>query len=245
MNDVAYARRMLQRAVFLAMMTIYMVASGQTFAGATIDTLGINPPAIFAASDDCVDVCDEEASCDEECIYYPGGPGQWTTCGEYDGGASNGWCDGDTCPEICWEEAHCDWPCYEGGEPTECGLYDGGASNGWCELTCGDGICSWSSPHEEDDVNCPEDCGFCGDDFCAWFFEKPWTCSDDCGGASPGNECDPEEQDCGGGDVCSSGGYCIDQPQCSNCCTDTSQCSGGARCEGFHPDLAGYGWCLQ
>jgi hypothetical protein len=50
-----------------------------------------NPGPISAASPTCYDVCGETTSCTEVCNP---GDGSSTTCGEFNGGSSAGWCVG-------------------------------------------------------------------------------------------------------------------------------------------------------
>ena len=56
---------------------------------------------------------------------------------------------------------------------------------------CGDGFCS---PETEDAWNCPEDCGYCGDGYCAEGLEDPWSCPQDCGYCGDGI-CSSETED--------------------------------------------------
>jgi hypothetical protein len=49
-------------------------------------------------SDLCSEVCGENVDCDTHCIPAPEDPN--TTCGEYDGGESNGWCT-ESGPPTC------------------------------------------------------------------------------------------------------------------------------------------------
>jgi hypothetical protein len=121
----------------------------------------------------CYEACDSEADCDLECENDGGGP---TTCGEYDGGASNGWCDGDTCEDVCGPYSDPSWACYANGQPTDCYGYGD-------YVTCGDGFCSTITELEscgtcEDDCDvCPEI--ECGNSSCE-FGESYRTCPQDC-----------------------------------------------------------------
>jgi hypothetical protein len=143
-------------------------------------------------TDWCANVCDDEVSCTEPCLFAPPElPAIEITCGEYDGGPSNDWCDGDGCADECswWSEPSdvCWWQDQE----TDCETY---GEFGECD----DGICvGWQG---ETCTTCEEDCGVCpvppvcGDDECD--YGETWrSCPQDCDEPTG-----PE--DCGDG-VCS------------------------------------------
>jgi hypothetical protein len=99
---------------------------------------------VLASTDHCHDtaVCDETADCETPCFAYDH-PIGWITCGEYDGGSSNGHCSGycgdSYCDQNLEEDAE---TCYD-----DCGY-------------CGDSICT-SEPEEFAYFFCCEDCGTC------------------------------------------------------------------------------------
>lgn len=131
-----------------------------------------------------------------------------TTCGEYDGGASNGWCDPDSCVTTCSDFANCGWQCSYGGDAMDCYEY------GQC-VTCGDDTCVVGI---ETRANCAADCGYCGDGICQYLDEvmtsQPNWCEQDCGlfdplsGEDP--DCDPIDGNpaCEGAMVCTPRGVC-------------------------------------
>ena len=195
----------------------------------------------------CESVCGSSALCETECWYAPDPESEMipTTCGEYDGGASNGWCDGDTCVALCDSNAFCQWGCYYEGQPSSCGEY------GLCTLICGDALCSPAIG--ENPGTCPDDCGECGDGQCSafWGENDPADgryCHADCApltGWTACAECDPTDQDCASNEVCNAAQCC--HPVSAICaqfgyCTSNSQCCGNEVC--IRPEESwGIGYC--
>jgi hypothetical protein len=105
----------------------------------------------------CDEACGSSAKCDVHCLA--GGEVQMEyICGEWDGGAENGHCDGDTCWTECGPTVGCNNPCESAlGVLSACDVYDGGEGNGWC-TSCGDRVCD---PGSEGCSTCPQDCGQC------------------------------------------------------------------------------------
>jgi hypothetical protein len=182
-----------------------------------------------ATLEECDQICGPSADCSEACLHIPPDPypGFETTCGEYDDGASNGWCydpqacgdglcdnindneDADNCSEDC-------------GDPLSTGPTC--EANG-CEL----GESCWS---------CPQDCGDCGDDGnpdpddgeCT---ENESHSSDEC--LIPYDRCD-NDQDCASyhGQY---GFVCVDKrctardvPSFVSPCDGPEDCASGWRC---------------
>lgn len=133
------------------------------------------PTTVAARTDWCYNVCGSEQGCAEECENDGGGT---TTCGEYQGGGGNGWCDGDTCDENCGPFSPGSLSCYYQGNLTSCMSYGDYA-------TCGDGVCSMVGGGETRS-NCSTDCGEvpdieCGDEYCDEEQGESWrNCADDC-----------------------------------------------------------------
>jgi hypothetical protein len=141
---------------------------------------------------------------------------------------------------------------------------------------CGDEICqedpcsSFTEPTpgngcQEDAVSCPEDCGYCGDDYCSVEIgETVQTCIEDCGycgdgicfqpeETAPGNHCSDdcgpppsvpcnqcsENADCGSGEVCNAQRCCaVQSPPIGN----PPAC--GGTCED-HGDCCGGDICIS
>ena len=186
-----------------------------------------------APMQDCASVCGSSELCETGCFDSQSPPME-TTCGEYDGGASNGWCDGDTCVSLCDSNAYCNWECYWGGNPSSCGEY------GECTLICGDGVCSLGIDENPD--SCDDDCGSCGDGQCsAYWGENDVTdsryCAVDCGPTVPYDPCevcDPTDQEgCSSNEVCNAAQCCKGiSTICasSGVCTNNSQCCSNEVC---------------
>jgi hypothetical protein len=138
---------------------------------------------LLAMTDDCDATCGPTAACDEACYKDL----LLTTCGQYDGGHENDWCDGDTCEDICSALVSSNWACWMDGDPVTCFDYGEYAE-------CGDGFCA-SVDGGETHANCEEDCGpappspTCGQDGCEP--GETWrSCPQDC---------DEPDDDCGDG----------------------------------------------
>ena len=179
----------------------------------------------MAMTDDCDSICGPTASCEESCWWYPEGqPGQETTCGEYDGGVVNGWCQSTCGDDICsgiWAGEDCN-SCSD--DCRDCP-----------PVTCGNDTCeaheSWRT--------CPEDCedpgegeppeGYCGDLICDSTEDE--SCDD----------CIIPDEFCGGFKyVCPTGWQCVGNecvyeqeigsfPTCEDTKTD-ADCNSGYRC---------------
>lgn len=176
-------------------------------------------------TDWCSNVCDEEVSCTQPClIAQPEWPAMEITCGEYDGGPTNDWCNGDGCVDECqWWSAGSD-VCWWENQETTCGGY-GLAGE------CGDDVCvGWQG---ETCTNCADDCGPCPEepecpnDLCE--FGETWrTCidcpeptgPDDCGddvcgenedGSSCPEDCTFSGDWCGGFQECPDGWECLNE----------------------------------
>jgi hypothetical protein len=163
--------------------------------------------ASAAVYDWCYNSCGPEAACTTECENDGGGG---TTCGEYDGGASNGWCDGDTCDNVCGPWSHGSWSCYHQGQPTDCYEYGDYAQ-------CGDDLCAfvWGV---EDCSSCAADCGqcpvfVCGNSECE-FGETFRTCPIDCNDPGTSGYC--------GDGICSS----EETTSCADCLDPDEYCDG-------------------
>ncbi|GMV23128.1 MAG: hypothetical protein AMXMBFR57_30770 [Acidimicrobiia bacterium] len=182
-------RRIAVSALFVA----FLVATNQ------------EPAAAFSSYDWCYNSCDSGAACSLECENDGGGT---TTCGDYDGGAGNGWCDGDTCGDICSPHTPAWYECYDDNVFTDCGTYGDAAA-------CDDGICAINEV--EDCDSCPEDCGACppfncDDNFCdAEAGETARNCPSDCDDL-PGQTCNDS--------VCEPG----EGPECEECVTPIEYC---------------------
>lgn len=164
-------------------------------------------------TDWCFNVCDAEANCTEPCLVVQGElPALEITCGEYDGGPSNDWCNGDGCEEQCsWWSSPSD-VCWWQNEPSTCEDYGDFGE-------CGDDVCvGWQG---ETCGNCEEDCGVCPEppecpnSLCE--IGETWrSCPQDC----------PEPtgpEDCGDG-VCSEN---EDGTSCPDDCTFSGEWCGG------------------
>jgi hypothetical protein len=179
---------------------------------------------VMVADDDCETSCGPTVACDQGCwveLFH-------TTCGEYDGGHTNDWCDGDTCDEICSPFTSGEFACWLDGDLVDCETYGDFAD-------CGDGICAFFDGGENCN-NCEEDCGTncddelpnCGDENCdpGETFRRCAECTDDsveCGDGKCGGDeevtcprdctysqdgCD-EENPCPGGYDCDEFGFCV------------------------------------
>jgi hypothetical protein len=134
-------------------------------------------------TDDCDQICGPTAECDLTCYNEL----LVTTCGEYDGGHENDWCDGDTCEDQCSPWVAGNWACWMGGELVTCQDFGDYAE-------CDDGYCAWVDGGETCS-NCETDCGpcppsrTCGQNGCE--AGETWrTCPQDC---------DEPIEDCGDG----------------------------------------------
>jgi hypothetical protein len=162
-------------------------------------------------TDWCSSVCDEEVSCTEPCLVAPPElPAYEITCGEYDGGPANDWCNGDGCADECsWWSIGTD-VCWWQDEETDC---EGYGEFGYCE----DGICI---PEQgENCTTCEEDCGcpidpVCGANGCE-VGETYRTCPLDCE--------EPPEDTCGN-DICEDD---EDGDSCPDDCTFSGDWCGG------------------
>jgi len=156
-------------------------------------------------SDWCYEVCDQNASCLEPCrVPQPELPALEITCGMYDGGPANDWCDGNGCADHCaqWWSGASD-VCYWQNEQTTCEGYG-------VFPFCGDLTCA--AVQGEDCSSCEEDCGcpldpapVCGSYGCE--VGESWrTCPQDCG-------LPPGDNDCGDG-------YCDEEEDGYSCSQD-------------------------
>jgi hypothetical protein len=165
--------------------------------------------ALLAATDDCDQICGPTAECDQTCyneLFV-------TTCGEYDGGWTNDWCDGNTCEDICGPYTGGNFVCWWDGELSTCEDFGDAAE-------CGDEICAWVDGGEtclncEDDCGCPPDpTPTCGQNGCE--VGESWrTCPQDCD--------EPETDDCGD-EVC---GPTEDAESCEEDCNISQDLCGG------------------
>lgn len=98
----------------------------------------------------CEQVCGVSAGCDTACVFFPGGEyeGVETTCGEFDGGADNGWCSYPECGLVCGHWTDGGTACNDGVENTDC--YEFGYY-----LHCGDDVCALGT---ESESSCAADC---------------------------------------------------------------------------------------
>ena len=228
----------LRVAALIAMLIVYVGHQRAVLEAAPTMTAPI-------ATEWCANICDEAVSCSEPCLVVVGQePAMEVTCGQFDGGPTNDWCDGDGCAAECsWWSLGSD-VCWWEDEESTCEDYGEFGE-------CGDDVCvAWQG--EDCDI-CPEDCGgtcptiSCGNSECelgeSWR-NCPQDCDpppdDDCGNGT----CGPEED----GDNCpvdcaSSGEYCGPSPymvcdtgwvcmndQCVWNDPNKFQCCGGAAC---------------
>lgn len=201
----------------------------------------------------CASECGEEATCDTACEYPVGEIWAFTTCGEYDGGFENGWCNGPDCEAICGPYASPEQFCYDENVASDCETYGdyavceddicaniGGNENcstcpqdcgGACPvIVCGDSYCQGGETFRNCPADCgdPEDSGSCGDGICS-SKESLESCEEDC--VSPEEFCDGWDYLCPSGYQCV-GNQCVaDQAVLwlATCVSDLS-CNYGERC---------------
>ena len=102
--------------------------------------------SVSAATDWCFNICDSESQCDTPCMV-DSDPAFEATCGEYQDGASSGWCAG-ACEDVCSPNMHSGVACYEGSSYSSCGSFG-------LYLQCGDDFCG----DIEGPGSCSADCG--------------------------------------------------------------------------------------
>ena len=181
-----------------------------------------------ATLEECDQICGPSADCSEACLYIPPDPypGFETTCGEYDDGASNGWCyDPQSCGDgICdnindnEDKFNCSDDCGDplGTDPT--------CPNSSCEQ----GESCWTCPQDcscDDNGNPDPDDGECT--------ENESHSSDEC--LNPGDVCEDDE-DCD--DYHGQYGFaCVNQrctardlPSYRPACNGPEDCASGWEC---------------
>lgn len=115
---------------------------------------------------------------------------------------------------------------------------------GWC----GDGLCA--NLEGEDPDTCSADCGYCGDAKCTYWerpFESEFYCEDDCGPyPNPGcGECTAGAGGgCGEGYNCNTDNCCVVATCSYNPCTIAQQCCSGYKCYRQWGAFTGSGSCI-
>lgn len=199
--------------LFLITLTLFMGVNGR----------------IVRANGVCSDTCGPTANCSATCLDDFD---QDSTCGDYNGGQSNGECS-PNCSDVCGSTASCTTAC-SGGTGNDCGGYNGGQSNGECYGWCGDGVCTAGN---ETCNSCSTDCNYscmptCEIASCSVYTDCPsggaYVCQDGCCIAP-----------------CSNTGGCGGH---SRACSDDSTCASSADCCGNEVcvavDYSGDGVCM-
>ena len=133
-----------------------------------------------------------------------------TACG-------NGTCDRGESPVTCAEDCK-----HQVCGNAVCEPADGGPEA--CPQDCGSfcGNCECEPEQGETFLECPIDCGFCGDGLCSGcpkLNERPETCTADCCTVAEGGEvCNGEDDDCDGEtdeDTVGPGHHCDDGDPCT------------------------------
>jgi len=144
----------------------------------------------------CSSACGSSTSCDLVCEYPVGEIWAFTTCGEYDGGAENGWCEPEqqlpSCGDVCGPFAPAGRECIWDEAETNCGNYGD-------SVTCNDGYCALGAG--ENCTNCEGDCGTCPiitcpNSVCAGdenYLNCPQDCAPTYGGWCGDGTCDGDE----------------------------------------------------
>lgn len=182
-----YAARRARQALFLAVVALFLLSPA-------------GEPVALGLTSDCDQICNGGTDCSAPCWHYPPGmPGFEITCGEYEGGALSGYCEGYCGDGYCngYDNIENIYNCED-----DCG-------------SCGDGYCDSS----ETCSSCGTDCGPCHggtgqcdpeepeDAECGPYFCNPSsTC---CTGI---HVCDPAQQNCAevgfGCDACAGDEVC-------------------------------------
>jgi hypothetical protein len=192
-------RRALSAVFLVLLLAWYGEASGDVSARTSYDWCSVS--------------CGAEESCSTECENDGGGT---TTCGEYDDGPVNDWCDGDTCDNVCGPWAATYDECYYEDELVDC--YEYGVY-----AVCGDDACANISG-EEDCTNCEQDCDVCpeiecDDNFCDDVNGETYrNCPEDCDEPPPPSYC--------GDNDCKTG----EGPECPECRTPKEFCGWDYNC---------------
>lgn len=196
------SRSLWRFAAFLAIMALWV---GVYDAGAlAAPNARTSLTAVMTVSDSgrtpeqCDQICGPEVECDEPCLYIPEPPFEAfeSTCGEYEGGGSQGYCLGECGDGYCngyagEEYGECEDDCGYCGDgicqrPTEA------AGSGYCATDCG------PNTPDENECNPTTDSGCSGGDSC-----------------NAQAACVPPEEPCSGG---GSHGHCHNN---SDCCEDS------------------------
>lgn len=124
--------------------------------GVTLVTARMGVKTPDASGVHCDAVCSLSVSCQQACVFFPCPECEAleTTCGQYQGGFANDFCDGSpdySCSYLCDSGTSPNTECTFEAQQMTCGEYGVSA-------TCGDGICRVGS---ENCSECPEDCGSC------------------------------------------------------------------------------------